>query len=179
VAPLAVAGLSGARRGKQRGVSARGVATGTAPEVKFCLAFGCEEMSVPAVRRVLGDTLRGLGVAEESVYDILLAVSEACTNVLGHGRRTQHWTVSPWRVAVCTSLSGTRCQVEVTGPGHGVRGGLRVRGVRGSLGGLGVARACVDTVTLRRHPRRGTVVTLRKHITWSWDAPLHRLAPTA
>lgn len=150
-------------------MSARSVAPGAAPEVKFCLAFGCEEMSVPAVRRVLGDTLRGLGVAEESVDDILLAVSEACTNVLGHGRRTQHWTVSPWRVAVCTSLSGTRCQVEVTGPGHGVRGG----------GGLSVARACMDDVTLRRHPRRGTVVTLHKHITWSWDAPLYRLAPTA
>jgi serine/threonine-protein kinase RsbW len=122
-------------------------------------------MSVSAMRQVLGDTLRGLGVAEESVYDILLAVTEACTNVLGHGRPNQHWTVTPWRVAVCTSLSGAHCQVEVTGPGHRPRS-------------LSVARACVDHVTLRYYPGRGTVVTLRKDIAWTWDAPLHRLAAT-
>jgi serine/threonine-protein kinase RsbW len=125
-----------------------------APDVTFCLGFGGEELSIPAMRRVLGDTLRGLGVDEEPVYDILLAVTEACTNVLGHGR--------PY--SVMTSLSGARCLVEVTGPGCRIRG-------------LTVARACVDNVTLRRYPRRGTVVTLRKHITWSWDAPLHRILP--
>jgi len=42
---------------------------------------------IDVMRRVLGDTLRGLGVDEESVYDILLAATEACTNVLTHGGR--------------------------------------------------------------------------------------------
>ena len=53
--------------------------------MKFCLVFQCESLSVPVMRRVLGDTLRRLGVDEESVYDILLAATEACTNVLTHG----------------------------------------------------------------------------------------------
>jgi hypothetical protein len=35
-------------------------------------------------------------------------------------------------------------------------------------------RACVDNVTLDTSPRRGTVVTLRKHIRWSQDAPLRQ-----
>jgi serine/threonine-protein kinase RsbW len=109
------------------------------------------------MRRVLGDTLRGLGVEEESVYDILLAATEACTSVLGHGR------LVPGDTAVTTSLFGAGCQVEVTGPGCRRRS-------------LTVARACVDDVTLRRRPGRGTVVTMRKHIDWSWDAPLRRLA---
>ena len=64
------------------------------PDVKFCLVFRCEAVSVPVMRRVLGDTLRGLGVDEESVYDILLATTEACTNVLMHGGwRVRGYTV--------------------------------------------------------------------------------------
>jgi len=35
-------------------------------------------------------------------------------------------------------------------------------------------RACVDNVTLDSQPGRGTVVTLRKHIRWSQDAPLRQ-----
>jgi hypothetical protein len=33
-------------------------------------------------------------------------------------------------------------------------------------------RACVDNVTLDSRPGRGTVVTMRKHIDWTADAPL-------
>ena len=40
--------------------------------------------------------------------------------------------------------------------------------------GLAVMRACVDNVTLDTSPGRGTVVTLRKHIRWSQDAPLRQ-----
>jgi serine/threonine-protein kinase RsbW len=119
--------------------------------VTFCLAFGCEELSVPVMRQVLGDTLRAVGVAEESVYDILLAATEACTSVLG----------APG-YSIVTTLWDVRCQVEVTGPGCRSRS-------------LSVARACVDDVRLRRRPGRGAVVTMRKHISWSWDAPLRRL----
>src|SRR5258707_4455365 len=44
----------------------------TRPDVQFCLVFRRESMSVPAMRHVLGDTLRRLGVKEDSVADILL-----------------------------------------------------------------------------------------------------------
>ncbi len=82
------------------------------PEVKFGLVFRCEPVSVPVMRRVLGDTLRGLGVDEESVGDILLATTEACTNVLLHGRHVRGY-------AVVTSLGAMRCQVEVAGEAAG------------------------------------------------------------
>jgi serine/threonine-protein kinase RsbW len=83
------------------------------PDVKFCLVFRTEAVSVPVMRRVLGDTLRGLGVDEESVYDILLAASEACTNVLLHGgRHVRGYTV-------VTSVGAMRCQVQVAGEGAG------------------------------------------------------------
>src|SRR5260370_20234777 len=59
-------------------------------DVRFCLVFPRETISVPVVRRVLGDTLYKLGVEEECVADLLLAVTEAFTNGLRHsgpGRR--------------------------------------------------------------------------------------------
>ena len=84
------------------------------PDVKFCLVFRCETLSVPVMRRVLGDTLRGLGVDEESVYDILLAATEACTNVLQHGGREVRG------YAVVTSLGAVGCQVEVADEGVGL-----------------------------------------------------------
>ena len=152
------------------------------PDVKFCLVFRRETLSVPVMRRVLGDTLRGLGMDEESVFDILLAATEACTNVLTHGgRRVRDY-------AVVTSLGAVGCQVEVADDGVGLP--PRAAGEAGpeadpqqipvaqlpeSGRGLAVMRACVDNVTLDSRPGHGTVVTLRKHIRWSADAPLWQL----
>ena len=149
------------------------------PDVKFCLMFRCETISVPVMRRVLGDTLRRLGVDEESVYDLLLAATEACTNVLQHsGREVRGY-------AVVTSLGAVGCQVEVADEGIGapphepvLREAVRrepetaIAQLPESGRGLAVMRACVDNVTLDSSPGRGTVVTLRKHIRWSQDAPL-------
>jgi anti-sigma regulatory factor (Ser/Thr protein kinase) len=75
--------------------------------VKFCLAFRREALSVPVTRRVLGDVLHGVGVDEDSISDILLAATEACSNVLRHGgpRVTGY--------AVVVSIGANRCEVEV------------------------------------------------------------------
>ena len=149
------------------------------PDVKFCLMLRCESLSVPVMRRVLGDTLRGLGVHEESVYDLLLAATEACTNVLQHsGREVRGY-------AVVTSLGAVGCQVEVADEGIGAapreavpdeaerrEPKTPIAQLPESGRGLAVMRACVDKVTLDSSPGRGTVVTLRKHIRWSQDAPL-------
>ena len=209
--------------------------------VKFCLAFQREALSVPVTRRVLGDVLRNAGVDDDSVSDILLAATEACSNVLRHGgsRATGY--------AVVVTLGANRCEMEVaedwsfastgtiagvprrepasggrllsrpspgftmpggrrrgrrlayraalgrtswrrlappspaSGPGQG-RGEARRPGRAGDVmnlpesgRGLDVTRACVDDVTLRSRPGRGTVVTMRKRIHWSSDAPLARV----
>jgi serine/threonine-protein kinase RsbW len=157
------------------------------PDVKFCLVFQREAVSVPVMRRVLGDTLRRAGVDEESVYDIVLAATEACTNVVRHSGRDVR------RYAVMTSLGTVGCQVEVadegasTRPAEPKREPVVLAGLDGpqaakaiarlpeSGRGLAVMRACVDQVTLDSSPGRGTVVTMRKHIRWSSDAPLRQL----
>jgi len=154
------------------------------PDVKFCLVFQCETLSVPVMRRVLGDTLRGLGADDESVYDILLAATEACTNVLTHGGPEARG------YAVETSVGAVGCQVVVadegTGlladavaqadsppsPAHSQAAELPVAQLPESGRGLAVMRACVDNVTLASRPGHGTVVTMRKRIRWHEDAPL-------
>jgi serine/threonine-protein kinase RsbW len=167
-------------------------------DVKFCLVFPRETVSVPVVRRVLGDTLRELGVDDEAVADLLLAVTEACTNVLQHSGQGH-------RYEVVASISENGCLVEVVDSGAGFRPGRPGRGRltahRGALAahgpvtprgrlarvrraavsraaqraldalpesgrGLAIMEACVDTVSLRTGPGRGTVVSLRKHIDW-------------
>ena len=152
-------------------------------DARFGLVFRCETLSVPVMRRVLGDTLRRLGVDEESVYDILLAATEACTNVLTHGgRRVRDY-------AVVTSLGAVGCQVEVADGGVGLAAPdaagraaaepdpqqTPLTQLPESGRGLAIMRACVDNVTLDSRPGRGTVVTMRKHIRWSNDAPLRKL----
>jgi anti-sigma regulatory factor (Ser/Thr protein kinase) len=120
-------------------------------------------------------------VDDESVYDILLAATEACTNVLTHGgRRVRDYTV-------VTSLGAVSCQVEVADNGVGLGPHepeelpepdpkqTPIAQLPESGRGLAVMRACVDNVTLDSRPGRGTVVTMRKRISWPDDAPLRQL----
>ncbi|MEP7024581.1 MAG: ATP-binding protein [Actinomycetota bacterium] len=91
-----------------------------AVDVKFCLMFPREALSVPVMRHVLGDTLRQLGVDDDSVGDLLLAVTEACTNVLQHSGQGH-------RYEVVASVSPSGCLLEVLDSGTGFRPGLLVR----------------------------------------------------
>jgi serine/threonine-protein kinase RsbW len=131
------------------------------PKVRFCLVFERESLSVPAMRQVLGDTLRRIGVNEDSVADILLAASEACTNVVLHAGRA----ATAYEVAA--TIENVGCRVEVTDAGDGWSqprdepdDGMLAESGRG----FAVMRACVDDVTLRSAPGRGTSVVLDKRI---------------
>jgi serine/threonine-protein kinase RsbW len=164
--------------------------------VRFCLVFERELLSVPVMRQVLGDTLRGIGVEEDYVADILLAATEACTNVVLHaGQSAPAYTVA-------ATVDSAACRVEVTDGGQGCprarRGvrraaaghetadyraadhgaGDRGTGEHGNLAesgrGFAIMRACVDAVTLRSAPGQGTHVVLDKRI--HWEAPLSRTA---
>jgi serine/threonine-protein kinase RsbW len=142
----------------------------TRTKVRFCLVFERELLSVPVMRQVLGDTLRGIGVNEESVTDILLAATEACTNVVLHaGQSASAYSVE-------ATVDSAACRVEVTDGGQGCPLRRR-RGRPGKSGellesgrGFAIMRACVDAVTLRSAPGRGTCVVLDKRI--HWEAPL-------
>ncbi len=171
---------------------------GPARDVRFCLVFPRESLSIPVMRRVLGDTLNRLGVDENSVSDLLLAVTEACTNVLRHagpGRKYE----------VVVKVGRNRCVLQVLDNGRGIEP-ARLRTARRtqrrrppvrpvpllkrrassasadvtqlpeSGRGMAIMRACVDDVSLRSGRGQGTVVQLRKRIELRDDAPLANLS---
>ena len=65
------------------------------------------------MRRVLGDTLRRLGADEDGVSDLLLAVTEACTNVLKHG------TPGP-RYEIVARIGQRGCLIQVLNDERGL-----------------------------------------------------------
>lgn len=167
-------------------------------DVRFCLVLPSEALSVPVMRRVLGGTLLGFGAAEDCVADILLAASEACTNVLRHGGRSTEYEVSAslghnaFFLEIANGASpgepgparypdakrpasgqlptvgdaDVTAPIAVSGPG-GANGAGHIDQLQESGRGLHIMRACVDDLTLRGTPGRGTVVSMRKRLTWA------------
>jgi len=120
-----------------------------AADVEFCLVFPGEALSVPVMRRVLGDTLSRLGMDEACVGDILLAVTEACSNVVRH--------VGPVRRdEVVAHVGSTRCLLEIVDGGRGLeppRWSRRRRRIRRSTSPVArIRRSVGPAARLRRHP---------------------------
>jgi serine/threonine-protein kinase RsbW len=155
--------------------------------MKFSLALPREALSIPVIRRVLGDALRGLGVSEDCVGDILLATCEACTNVVKHARATA-------RYEVLASIDDDICVLKIveTGRAQGRQGRSGRREQRpdrppGPPGdepprleaesgrGIKIMQAVVDDVTFDTAPDYGTIVYLQKRLTWRDEALLRRL----
>jgi serine/threonine-protein kinase RsbW len=108
-------------------------------DVKLCLVFPREAISVPVMRHMLGDALRGLGADDDGLAELLLAVTEACTNVVRHGGPGR-------RYEVVASLGRRGCRIEVQNAWHGFAG-RRLPGLRG--------RAWPTTPAAARNRRRG------------------------
>jgi serine/threonine-protein kinase RsbW len=91
------------------------------------------------MRRVLGDTLTRLGMDERCIGDILLAVTEACSNVIRHagpGRRYE----------VVAHVGRQRCLLEIVDGGRGFESGSV------TVGRHRMRRPGVPMARLRRHP---------------------------
>jgi serine/threonine-protein kinase RsbW len=139
--------------------------------MKFSLALPREALSIPVIRRVLGDALRALGVTEGCIADILVAISEACTNAVRHAPTAS-------RFEVVASVDGGYCVLKVIDRGQGMPssfGRRRVRRDSESGRGIRIMRALVDDVTFDSRTGEGTVVYLQKRLAWRAEAPMRRL----
>ncbi|MFI6603172.1 ATP-binding protein [Nonomuraea sp. NPDC050536] len=121
------------------------------------------------VRRVLGDAMRSLHVSETCISDLLLAVSEACSNAVRHGGPAN-------RYEVAASIGYGQCDVRITDNGGGVPAmpvhfpPPETENGRGLL----IMRSVVDELSFAAGPR-GTTVHLRKTLVWD-EAPTRELA---
>lgn len=134
-------------------------------DIEFSLALPRDAIGIPMVRRVVGDALRSIGVIEDCVSDILLAVSEACANAVRHGGPASRYEVT-------AAIGGERCELRIIDRGHGL---VRVpeqypAGDTENGRGILIMKSVVDELSFHIDPGRGTTVLLRKDLCWDESA---------
>ncbi|WP_344494281.1 ATP-binding protein [Nonomuraea monospora] len=113
------------------------------------------------VRRVLGDAMRSLNVSETCIADMLLAVSEACSNAVRHGGPANRYEVT-------AAIGAGQVDVRVADNGVGVPSMPHHFPPPDTENGRGllIMRSVVDEISFGVTPGRGTTVHLRKHLAW-------------
>jgi len=129
--------------------------------------------SVPVIRHLVASALDEVGVLPEIKYDIELALSEACSNVLRHAGPGDNYDVS-------VEIGADTCELRVVDIGHGFdhtsvspRADDDLAAERGR--GMGLMHALVDDIELVSVPEKGTLVRLIKQLSFDDDAPMRRL----
>jgi serine/threonine-protein kinase RsbW len=132
-------------------------------EITFTLCLPRDEASVPVVRHLCRDALLKLGVVDDCVSDIELAVTEACTNVLFHAAGTDE------QYEVVVNVDEETCEIRVVDTGSGFDAGEvgHVTSSHTAESGRGVflMRALVDNLDFVSEPEQGTIVRLVKSLT--------------
>jgi serine/threonine-protein kinase RsbW len=117
--------------------------------------------------------MKTLGVAEECLTDIEIALTEACTNVLDHAAAGDEYEV-------VAGLDDSACVIEVVDTGRGFDaehlGHAEADPSAEEGRGIQLIRALVDRVHFRSRPESGTIVRLEKELQFTEGSPLQRLA---
>ncbi|WP_101835396.1 ATP-binding protein [Frankia canadensis] len=153
-------------------------------EIKLSLSLPRDEISIPVVRRICTQSLKVLGVAQECIDDVEIALTEACVNVLLHAQDDDEYEVS---VGVDNGVA----VIEVSDRGGGFDGDFDPDPAPGVIGdgsppesvpergrGIFLMRALMDQVRFQRvdGPYSGTRVHLEKALVWEESAPGARLS---
>ena len=139
-------------------------------EINLELQLPRDEASIPVVRHLCRNALRGIGVDPACGDDIEVALSEACTNALKHSGSGAEYKVR-------LVLDHGHCVITVVDTGQGFDGrATRADPVAEQGRGVELMRALVDRVNFESHPEAGTVVRLEKDLVLLDEAPARRLA---
>lgn len=131
-----------------------------------------DSISIPLARHLAGNALREVGVIEDCIADVVLALTEACTNVLDHSGPGDAYEVH-------LSIEGRTCVLRIVDVGEGFdgAGAGTVEAAPGAENGRGILlmRALMDGVHFEVGKEAGTVVRLHKELLFSDDAPVVKL----
>jgi serine/threonine-protein kinase RsbW len=136
-------------------------------ELSLALTMPRDEQTVPVARHIVRNAMEQVGVEATCTYDVELALSEACTNVLLHSGPGDQYVVR-------LDLENDLGVIRVIDVGHGFDSARlqdedsRLEAERGR--GLGLMQALVDRVDLTSRPEAGTIVTLEKVLAFDDDA---------
>jgi serine/threonine-protein kinase RsbW len=128
-------------------------------ELSLALTLPRDEQTVPMARHIVRNAMEQVGVGETCVYDVELALSEACTNVLLHSGPGDQYVVR-------LDLEDRLGVIRVIDVGRGLDSAQLqaesplLEAERGR--GLGLMQALVDRVDFSTRPEAGTIVTLEK-----------------
>ena len=138
--------------------------------ITLALCLPREGPSVGIARHICRDALVSLGVSDECVADIELAVTEACTNILRHAASGSH------EYEVQVEIDDRTCQIRVKDAGDNFQLAeeqVPVPVTAETGRGLLLMRAMVDQLDLDHEPEAGTVLTLTKELAFD-GSPTHR-----
>jgi serine/threonine-protein kinase RsbW len=139
-------------------------------KLDFALCLPREGSSVPVVRHLCGFALRRLGVEDDCVGDVELAVTEACSNVLRHTAGTGE------EYEVQIVIDDRLCSISVIDTGRGFNGHAAVAAEADEGGrGIRLMQAAVDDLEFVSKPESGTIVHLEKALKVREDALLRKL----
>jgi serine/threonine-protein kinase RsbW len=143
-------------------------------DVNWTLLLPREVESVVKARRMLRDTASLVGMDPEVSFDLGVALTEACANVIEHaGRAEGYW--------VAAGISDDRCWVDVVDNGvgfapHRLAEHTGLRGCAPNVpvvpvaetpeGGRGLIliEALCDRVDIRNHPARGAMIHFERDL---------------
>lgn len=136
-------------------------------EIKLGLSLPRDVRTIAVARHICRETLKELGVEDECVSDIEVALTEACTNVLDHSGPGEEFDVE-------LTLTEAACVIRVIDRGSGFdadapRAMLDESAESGR--GIVIMRALVDRVRFESRPEEGTIVHLEKTLAYTEGAP--------
>ena len=124
-------------------------------QVQLELSVPAQAENIPLVRHAVAGFLDGHGIGGDHASDMLLAVTEACTNVVQHAYREE--PAEDAEIEVWAELADSIVTITVRDQG----GGFAPRVDSPGLGlGLPVIAALTTTVEIREAPPSGTEVVM-------------------
>jgi serine/threonine-protein kinase RsbW len=142
-------------------------------EVNVSLTLPRDEMTVPVARHLCDVAMGELGVTAACRADVVLALSEACTNAVEHSSANHPY-------AVHISIDDHCCSIQVKGGDETDVAAThaadrRMPSPEAEEGrGVHLMQQLVDSVAFSTAPGNGTVVDLRKDLQFDRDHPATR-----
>ena len=143
-----------------------------AVEINMALLLPRDARTIPVARHICREALRELGVEDDCVGDIEVALTEACTNVLEHSQAGDEYEVQ-------VQLAESDCVIRVVDQGRGFDASTplpRAADVSENGRGIALMHALVDRVKFESRPEEGTIVHLEKELVYVDGAPVTAMA---
>ena len=147
-------------------------------QIILALSLPRDEETIPVSRHIAVSAMTEIGVTEDAMQDIAVALTEACTNVLKHAGPADEFEVS-------LEVDEDQCVMRVVDTGRGFDSTSLGFGHADNSDedgrGIELMRALVDSVKFISKPEAGTIVHLEKTLTFEDGsfARRRRRAPSA